>query len=67
MLIRKGLFRIYIYFSYKEVVTHCLHHWKDTETRGDGDDQGAGILQGLILLGLDFTQERLQRLTWTAI
>ena len=49
-----------IYRSVEEVVAHCLHQGEDAEARGDGDHQGAGSLQGLCLLWLDFTQERLQ-------
>ena len=49
-----------IYRSAEEVVAHRLHQGEDTETRGDGDHQGAGSLQGLCLLWLDFTKERLQ-------
>ena len=48
------------YHSAEEVVAHHLHQGEDTEARGDGDHQGAGSLQGLCLLWLDFTQERLQ-------
>ena len=48
------------YHSAEEVVAGCLHQGEDTEARGDGDDQGAGCLQGLSLLWLDLTQERLQ-------
>ena len=49
-----------IYRSAEEVVARCLHQGEEAEARGDGDDQGAGRLQGLSLLRLDFTQERLQ-------
>ena len=48
-----------IYRSVEEVVTHRLHQGEDAVARGDGDHQGAGSLQGLCLLWLDFTQERL--------
>ena len=44
-----------IYRSAEEVVAHCLHQGEDAEARGDGDHQGAGSLQGLCLLWLDFT------------
>ena len=50
-----------IYFSAEEVVEDCLHQGEDAEARGDGDDQGAGSLQGLSLLRLDFTQEGLKK------
>ena len=49
-----------IYCSAEEVVAHRLHQGEDAETGGDVDHQGAGSLQGLCLLWLDFTQERLQ-------
>ena len=49
------------YRSAEKVVAHCLHQGEDTDTRGDGDHQGAGSFQGLGLLWLDFTQERLQK------
>ena len=49
-----------IYRSAEEVVAGCLHQGEDAEAGGDGDDQGAGCLQGLSLLWLDFTQEWLQ-------
>ena len=48
------------YRSAEEVVAHCLHQGEDTQACGDGDHQGAGSLQGLCLLWLDFTQECLQ-------
>ena len=44
-----------IYRCVEEVVAHCLHHGEDAEARGDGDHQGAGSLQGLCLLWLDFS------------
>ena len=47
------------YRSAEEVVAHSLHQGEDAEARGDVDHQGAGSLQGLCLLWLDFTQERL--------
>ena len=46
-----------IYRRVEEVVAQRLHQGEDAETRGDGDHQGAGSLQGLCLLWLDFTQE----------
>ena len=49
-----------IHRSAEDVVAHCLHQGEDAEARCDGDDQGAGSLQGLGLLWLDFTQECLQ-------
>ena len=49
-----------IYRRVEEVVAHRLHQREDAEARSDGDHQGAGSLQGLCLLWLDFTQERLQ-------
>ena len=49
------------YRSAEEVVAHYLHKGEDTETRGDGDHQGAGSFQGLCFLFLDFTQEYLQK------
>ena len=49
-----------IYRSAEEVVARCLHQGEDTEARGDVSHQGAGSLQGLCLIWLDFTQERLQ-------
>ena len=48
------------YRSAEEVVAHHLHQGEDAETRGDVSHQGAGSLQGLCLLWLHFTQERLQ-------
>ena len=48
-----------IYRSVEEVIAHRLHQGEDAEARGDGDHQGAGSLQGLCLLWLDFTQERI--------
>ena len=50
-----------IYCSAEEVVAHRLHQGEGAEARGDGDHQGAGSFQGLGLLWLDFTQERLQK------
>ena len=47
----------YIHRSAEGVVAHCLHQGEEAEARCDGDDQGAGSLQGLGLLWLDFTQE----------
>ena len=52
--------RMRYYRSAEEIVAHRLHQGKDAEARGDADHQGAGSLQGLCLLWLDFTQERLQ-------
>ena len=49
----------YLYLGTEDVVAHCLHQGEEAEARCDGDDQGAGSLQGLCLLWLDFTQERL--------
>ena len=49
-----------IYRRVEEVVAHGLHQGEDPEARGSVDHQGAGSLQGLCLLWLDFTQERLQ-------
>ena len=46
-----------IYRSAEEVVAHRLHQGEDAEARGDVSHQGAGSLQGLCLLWLDFTQE----------
>ena len=55
------LFTTFInYHSVEEVVAHRLHQGEDAEARGDVSHQGAGSLQGLCLLWLDFTQERLQ-------
>ena len=51
---------MYIHRSAEDVVAHCLHQGEDAEACCDGDDQGAGSLQGLGLLRLDFTQECLQ-------
>ena len=48
------------YRSAEEVVAHRLHQGEDRKARGDVSHQGAGSLQGLCLLWLDFTQERLQ-------
>ena len=48
------------YRSAEEVVAHRLHQGEDEEARCDVSHQGAGSLQGLCLLWLDFTQERLQ-------
>ena len=53
-------FKSDIYSSAEKVVAQCLHQREDTEARGDCDYQGAGCLQGLSLLRLDFTKERLQ-------
>ena len=50
----------YIYCRAEDVVADCLHQGEEAEARCDGDDQGAGSLQGLSLLWLDFTQECLQ-------
>ena len=55
-----NLKKMYIHRSAEDVVAHCLHQGEDAEARCDGDDQGAGSLQGLGLLRLDFTQECLQ-------
>ena len=49
-----------IHRSAEKVVAHCLHQGEEAEACCDGDDQGAGSLQGLSLLWLDFTQECLQ-------
>ena len=49
-----------IHRSAEDVVAHSLHQGEDAEARCDGVDQGAGSLQGLGLLWLDFTQECLQ-------
>ena len=49
-----------IHRSAEDVVAHCFHQGEDAEARCDGDDQGAGSLQGLDLLWLDLTQECLQ-------
>ena len=54
------LFKIKTYRRVEEVVAHRLHQGEDAEARGDVSHQGAGSLQGLCLLWLDFTQERLQ-------
>ena len=48
------------YRNAEKVVAHRLHQGEDAEARGDVSHQGAGSLQGLCLLWLDFTQERLQ-------
>ena len=50
----------YLYLGTEDVVAHCLHQGEEAEARCDGDDQGAGSLQGLGLLWLDLTQECLQ-------
>ena len=50
----------YDHRSAEYVVAHCLHQGEDAEARCDGDDQGAGSLQGFGLVLLDFTQECLQ-------
>ena len=50
----------YLYLDTEDVVAHCLHQGEETEARCECDDQGAGSLQGLSLLWLDFTQECLQ-------
>ena len=55
------IFELFIsYHSVEEVVAHRLHQGEDAEARGNVSHQGAGSLQGLCLLWLDFTQERLQ-------
>ena len=51
------IWAIIIYRSTEEVVTHCLHQGEDAEARSEVSHQGAGSLQGLCLLRLDFTQE----------
>ena len=51
--------KCYIHRSAEDVVAHCLHQGEEAEARCDGDDQGAGSLQGLSLLWLD-TKEWLQ-------
>ena len=51
----------YIHLGAKDVVAHCLHQGEEAEAHCDGNDQGAGSLQGLGLLWLDFTQESLQK------
>ena len=48
-----------IYRRVEKVVAHYLHQGEDAEACGDVSYQGAGSLQGLCLLWLDFTQERL--------
>ena len=50
-----------IYRSAEEVVADRLQQGEDAETRGDGDHQGAGSLQGLCLLWFDFTQKSLEK------
>ena len=55
------LFTTFInYHSVEDVVAQYFHQGEDAEARGDVSHQGAGSLQGLCLLWLDFTQERLQ-------
>ena len=49
------------YRSAEEVVAHRLHQGEDAEARGDVSHQGAGSLQGLCLLLLDFTKECFQQ------
>ena len=44
----------------EDVVAHGLHQGEEAEASCDGDDQGAGSLQGLGLLWLDFAQKCLQ-------
>ena len=43
----------YLYLGTEDVVAHCLHQGEEAEARCDGDDQGAGSLQGLCLLWLN--------------
>ena len=52
--------KCYTHWSAEDVIANCLHQGEDAEARCDGDDQGAGSLQWLSLLWLDFTQECLQ-------